>query len=68
LLKIFSLEALFISAGDVRAIKVSKKMSFFNAKIVRCPSCGYYKKRQFFEKFFSKDDLGHENNFFFIDI
>jgi hypothetical protein len=22
------------------------------------------KKRQFFEKFFSKDDLGHKNNFF----
>jgi hypothetical protein len=34
-------------------------MSFFNAKIVRCPSGGYYKKTAIFiEKCFSKDDLG----------
>jgi hypothetical protein len=61
LLKIFSIEAPFISAGNVRGMKASKKMSFFNAKIVRGPSCGSYKKTAiFFEKFFSQDDLGHK--------
>jgi hypothetical protein len=48
----------FISAGGVRGIKASKNMSFFNAKIVRCPSGGYNKK--VFKKFFSKDDLSPE--------
>jgi hypothetical protein len=62
LLKTFSLEAPFISAGGVRGIKASKKMSFFNAKIVRCPSGGYYKK--VFKNFFPKVDLSPEKNFF----
>jgi hypothetical protein len=34
--KIFSLEAPFISGGDVRGIKACKKMPFFNAKSIRC--------------------------------
>ncbi len=38
-------------------------MSFFKARIIRCPSCGYYQKQQFCQKFFSKDDLGHKNKF-----
>jgi hypothetical protein len=58
LLKIFSLEASFISAEDVGGIKASKKMPFFYAKIVKCPSCGYYKKGIFIKKIFSNDDLG----------
>jgi hypothetical protein len=45
--KCFPLEARFISAGGVRGIKASKKMPFLNAKIVRCPSGGYYKKGNF---------------------
>ncbi len=61
MLKIFSLEAPFISAGNVRGIKASKKMSFFNAKIViEVPVVGLTKKGNYFEKFFSKDDLGHK--------
>jgi hypothetical protein len=44
----------FLKCWGVRGIKACKKISFFNAKIVRCPSCGYYKKGNFFKKFFSK--------------
>jgi hypothetical protein len=54
----FSLEASFISARGVRGIKASKKMSFFNAKIVRCPSGGYYNNGNFLKSIFSNDDLG----------
>ncbi len=54
LLKIFSLEATFISVGGVRGIKASKKMSFFDAKIVRCPSGCYHKNGNFFKKFFQR--------------
>ncbi len=51
----FSLEAPLISAGGVMGIKVSKKMQFFNVKIVRCPSGGHYKKnRQFLKIFFGQ--------------
>jgi hypothetical protein len=63
LLKVFSLEALFISAGDDMGINASNKMPFFNTKIVRCPSCGYYKNRDFFKKCFSNDDFGPYKNF-----
>jgi hypothetical protein len=63
LLKLFSLEAPFVSAGGVRNIKATEKMSFFNAKIVRCPSGGYYKRGNFFQKVFSKDDLGPKKIF-----
>jgi hypothetical protein len=60
LLKIFSLEAPFISAGNVRGIKASKKMSFSMPKLLEAPVVGLTKNCNFFEKFFSKDDLGHK--------
>jgi hypothetical protein len=45
-----SLDTPFISAGDVRVIKASKKMTLFNAKIVRS-------QWWLLQKVFSNDDL-----------
>ncbi len=50
LLNIFSLEAPFISSGGARGNKASKKMPFFNSKIIRYLCGGYYKKCKFFRK------------------
>ncbi len=33
-------------------------------KLLEAPVVGITKNGNFFEKFFSKDDLGHKNNFF----
>jgi hypothetical protein len=40
------------------------KCNFSMPKLLDAPAVAITKKQQFFEKFFSKDDLGHKNNFF----
>jgi hypothetical protein len=41
-----------------------RKCHFAMPKLLEAPVVGITKNGNFFEKFFSKDDLGHKNNFF----